>query len=81
MSNILHWGQQSTTDSALHYKLETAGHSESCGYCGLIHNGTCPRIKKMEYFENGTIKSIEFHSQYNQYNNQYNYSGYRGFSG
>jgi len=33
-----------------------------CPYCGAIHTGTCPRIKSIEYHENGiTIKKIEFH--------------------
>lgn len=36
-----------------------------CPYCGAGHvspgpNG-CPRVKRVEYFENGTIKAVEFH--------------------
>lgn len=31
-----------------------------CPYCGSGHAGTCPRIKAIEYFENGMIKRVEF---------------------
>ena len=32
-----------------------------CNHCGNSHNGmTCPRVKAIEYHENGTIKRIEF---------------------
>lgn len=36
--------------------------SQACIYCGTIHPGLiCPRIKAMEFQENGsTIKRIEF---------------------
>lgn len=35
-----------------------------CHYCGaLAHDGLCPRIAAIEYFEDGvTIKRIEFHA-------------------
>jgi len=39
--------------------------NNNCPYCGQYHmNQTCPRIKSIEYTENGvTIKKIEFHDQ------------------
>lgn len=36
--------------------------STKCAHCGLIHETTCPRIKAIEYHEDGvTVKRIEFH--------------------
>lgn len=36
-----------------------------CIYCGLIHvpNAICPRIKAVEYYNDGTIKKVELHDQ------------------
>jgi hypothetical protein len=35
----------------------------NCPHCGMIHQTTCPRIKSIEYHENGvTVKRIEFHA-------------------
>jgi hypothetical protein len=31
-----------------------------CGWCGMIHGPTCPRIKAIEYYPNGTVKRVEF---------------------
>lgn len=33
-------------------------------YCGLIHvgNGLCPRIRAIEYHDNGQVKRVEFHT-------------------
>lgn len=40
----------------------TAGHpTEECGHCGKVHSGPCPRIKAIEYFENGVIRRVEYH--------------------
>jgi len=34
----------------------------SCGYCGMIHQGPCPRIKAIEYYPDGfTIKRVEYY--------------------
>lgn len=33
----------------------------ACPYCGLIHNMTCPKIKAIEYYPDGTTKRVEFH--------------------
>lgn len=37
------------------------GETKECGHCGLWHSGPCPRVKSIEYYPNGTIKSIEYH--------------------
>ena len=35
---------------------------KTCDYCGMIHLfTTCPRIRAIEYHENGAIKRVEFH--------------------
>lgn len=35
----------------------------ACPHCGMIHQTTCPKIKAIEYHENGvTVRKIEFHS-------------------
>jgi hypothetical protein len=34
----------------------------ACEHCGFGHVGACPRIKMIEYFENGRIKRVEYHS-------------------
>lgn len=31
-----------------------------CEHCGLVHETTCPRIKAIEYHENGIVKRVEF---------------------
>lgn len=78
MNKIFHnhnWGSE--TDST-----GLGSRPEPCGYCGSIHNGFCSRIKKMEYFENGTIRSIEFHdNKFAIYRDNGGYSGYCGLSG
>lgn len=33
-----------------------------CEHCGLIHDTTCPRIRAIEYHNDGTVKRIEFHA-------------------
>lgn len=33
----------------------------SCGWCGLLHTGVCPRVKVIEYYPDGQIKRVEFH--------------------
>lgn len=32
-----------------------------CGHCGYMHDGVCPRLKSISYYENGMIKKIEYH--------------------
>lgn len=36
-----------------------------CGHCGLMHAGPCPRVKAIEYYENGTVKRVEYHTPQN----------------
>jgi hypothetical protein len=37
----------------------------SCRWCGCIHvgGGICPCVKTIKYYENGTVKWVEFHEQ------------------
>ena len=39
----------------------TASNNLGCPYCGMGHGGTCPRVKAIDYHENGTVKRVEFH--------------------
>lgn len=32
-----------------------------CKWCGRLHLEVCPRVKAIEYHENGTVKRVEFH--------------------
>jgi len=37
----------------------------ACKWCGLIHyysEGTCPSIKAIEYYPDGSVKRVEFHA-------------------
>jgi len=34
--------------------------TEKCKHCGNIHEFRCPLIKSIEYFEDGTIKRVEY---------------------
>lgn len=34
---------------------------KKCHHCGDIHDGQCPRVKAIEYYECGSIKRIEYH--------------------
>lgn len=38
-----------------------SGSPTPCPHCGLVHETTCPRIKSIEYYKDGSIKKIEFH--------------------
>lgn len=33
---------------------------EKCKHCGNIHETRCPQIKSIEYFEDGTVKRVEY---------------------
>lgn len=33
-----------------------------CVHCGTEHKGLCPRIKALEYHQDGTVKRIEYHT-------------------
>lgn len=39
----------------------TASDHGKCQWCGGHHDTVCPRVKAIEYFENRTIKRVEFH--------------------
>lgn len=32
----------------------------TCQWCGMIHTGSCPRVKATEYYPDGTVKRVEF---------------------
>lgn len=32
----------------------------TCQHCGMIHGAICPRIAAVEYYENGTVKRVEY---------------------
>lgn len=32
-----------------------------CPHCGIFHLQRCPRIKAIEYHDNGAVKRVEFH--------------------
>lgn len=47
--------------------METTGvvQSGGCPYCSsesvqVYHGGTCPRVKAIEYYPDGTIRKVEF---------------------
>jgi len=33
---------------------------DACQFCQRYHSGPCPKIKRVEYYPDGTIKSIEY---------------------
>lgn len=35
-----------------------------CTHCGMYHSGICPKIKSIEYHENGNVKKIEYKDDY-----------------
>ena len=35
--------------------------SGACWWCGCYHQGVCPRVRKIEYRDDGSINSVEFH--------------------
>lgn len=36
---------------------------QTCKHCGTIHGPLCPFIKAVEYYENGTVKRVEYHNR------------------
>lgn len=32
----------------------------ACNYCGSNHEGKCPMVKAIEYYQDGTVKRVEF---------------------
>ncbi len=41
-----------------------SGDWQPCPHCGMGHTGTCPRVKAIDYYENGTVKRVEYHQEY-----------------
>ena len=36
---------------------------ELCGHCGMYHQSqVCPRIKSIDYYANGMVKHVEYHT-------------------
>ena len=33
-----------------------------CPYCSCFHEGTCTRVKAIEYHPDGTVKRVEFYT-------------------
>lgn len=31
-----------------------------CPFCGNYHYSICPEVRSVEYYENGTIKKVEY---------------------
>lgn len=40
----------------------TAIKPRNCPHCGTSHDTTCPRIRAIEYHQDGTVKRVEFHT-------------------
>jgi len=34
--------------------------TEKCKHCGNTHENRCPWVKSIEYFEDGTVKRVEY---------------------
>lgn len=34
-----------------------------CPHCAGWHTGQCPRVKAIEYFQDGRIKRVEYHQE------------------
>ena len=37
-----------------------SGDGGMCQHCGMGHTGACPRVKTIEYHQNGTVKRVEY---------------------
>ncbi len=33
---------------------------EACQWCGLEHDGLCPRVREIEYYPEGGIRAVRF---------------------
>ena len=36
--------------------------AEICPHCGKYHQDACPRVKSVEYYPDGSIKRVQYHS-------------------
>ena len=34
--------------------------NENCRWCGMMHGLVCPLVKAVEYYQDGSIKRVEF---------------------
>jgi len=34
-----------------------------CRWCGMIHKGMCSLVKSIEFYEDGSVKHVEFHNR------------------
>ncbi len=53
------------SDITIHEICSTAGPAMPCGWCSggtvqVFHNGPCPRVKAIEYHQDGKVKRVEF---------------------
>lgn len=54
------------TDRKLYDVTGTAVEAtEACRYCGSLHVGMCPKVSAIDYYEDGSIKRVEFHAVQN----------------
>lgn len=42
-------------------RLPSCSAMPSCRYCGCWHNGTCPKVKAIEYHPDGSVRRVELH--------------------
>lgn len=45
-----------------------------CKHCGNYHDQVCPRIKSIEYFQNGLVKKVEYHQENQEKYYNYDFS-------
>lgn len=34
----------------------------NCLFCGAIHRHVCPLVRRVEFYETGIVKAVEFHT-------------------
>lgn len=39
--------------------MQTMSWFQKCAWCGMYHDGECPRVKAFEYYPDGRIKRVE----------------------
>lgn len=49
-----------TTFSGLDVVTAYSMGTNKCGWCGMYHGPTCPRVSAIEYHPNGQVKRVEF---------------------
>ncbi len=43
--------------------MTTFNAHEPCLYCGTWHPGRCPQVRRVEYYPDGSLKSVEFREE------------------